>query len=67
MEGEYGGRSRGNPQGSSRSLDSGDVGDIEVEAAIRVDEHRAQASRHTAIASSDIDALAQLKSLRKAL
>ncbi|WP_255403449.1 hypothetical protein [Mycobacterium sp. E1386] len=41
MEGDRGGQSRANPQGSSRSLDTGDVGDI--------------------------DALTQLKSLRKAL
>ncbi|OBG62581.1 MULTISPECIES: hypothetical protein [Mycobacterium] len=67
MEGDCGGRSPGNPQSSKRSVGSGDVGANEVEATIPVDDHSAQTNRHKGITRSDIDALAQLKSLRKAL
>lgn len=67
MEGDCGGRNRGSPQSSKRSVDSGDVGANEVEATIPVNELLAQTNRHKGITRSDIDALAQLKSLRKAL
>ncbi|WP_139272901.1 hypothetical protein [Mycobacterium paraffinicum] len=43
MEGDYGGQSRANTQGSSGSLDTGDVGEIKVEAASQTDEHRNRA------------------------
>jgi len=76
MDGDYDDPGTDNTLGLSESLDSDDVrnddGDVVVDAAnrwIAVNEHQslAHTNRHKAITSRDIDALVQLKLLRKGL
>jgi len=76
MDSDYDDPGPDNTLGHSGSLDSDDVrnddGDVVVDAAnrwIAVNEHQslAHTNRHKAITSRDIDALVQLKLLRKGL